>query len=79
MGHLDLAAFHETLREVDYRGAIAMECDVQAVDGWQRMALVRDPAVFDAYAATAIETLRAIETSLGAPHLPDRISGEQAT
>lgn len=58
MGHLDIGAFVQVLTSAGYRGAIAMECDVQAPDTYGRMAFTRDPAVFDLYAETAIRTLR---------------------
>ena len=64
MGHLDLGRFLETLFGIGYRGAIAMECDVQALDRYGRNAFTSDPEVFDRYAVTAISNLKRMEAGL---------------
>ncbi|WP_018897665.1 sugar phosphate isomerase/epimerase family protein [Rhizobium sp. 2MFCol3.1] len=64
MGHLDLGRFLETLFSIGYRGAIAMECDVQALDRYRRNAFTTDPKVFDQYAETAISNLKRMEAGL---------------
>ncbi len=64
MGHLDLSRFLDTLFSIGYRGTIAMECDVQAIDGYGRNAFTTDPKVFDEYAGTAIANLKRIEAAL---------------
>ena len=64
MGHLDLSAFMETLADIGYRGAVAMECDVQALDRYGRNAFTADPRIFDTYAGTAIANLKRIEAGL---------------
>ncbi|WP_412066478.1 sugar phosphate isomerase/epimerase family protein [Rhizobium sp. SYY.PMSO] len=64
MGHLDLGRFLETLFGIGYRGAIAMECDVQALDRYGRNAFTSDPEVFDRYAETAISNLKRMEAGL---------------
>lgn len=69
MGHLDLLAFLGALKAQGYRGALTMECDIQAPDGLGRMVPSSDPAVFEAYAAQAMATLRAHQALL-AKELP---------
>lgn len=64
MGHLDLLSFLRSLRALGYRGALTMECDIQAPDGFGRMAPSTDPAIFDAYVAKAMATIRAHEALL---------------
>ncbi len=62
MGHLDLAPFVATLHRIGYRGSLTMECDAQTLDDRGRYMSSASPAVFDRFAATAIETLRRINS-----------------
>lgn len=61
MGHLDLTGFLRGVHDSHYAGTLTMECDIQSVDECGRMAASTSPAAYDAYALTAITTLRAIE------------------
>lgn len=64
MGHLDMTGFLRVLRESHYAGTLVMECDIQSPDEFGRMAASTSPLEYDAYALTAITTLRAIEAQL---------------
>ncbi|MCZ3374362.1 sugar phosphate isomerase/epimerase family protein [Rhizobium sp. AG207R] len=64
MGHLHLSHFLDTLFSIGYRGAVVMECDVQAPDQYGRNALTTDRKIFDQYTETAIATLKRMEASL---------------
>lgn len=64
MGHMDIESILRTLGCIGYTGPLTMECDVQAPDQYGRNAFTTSAAVFDAYAATAIGTLRGIEARL---------------
>jgi len=64
MGHLDLGPFVATLGRIGYRGALTMECDVQAEDVFGRFAPSTKAADFDRFAATAFTNLRRMTEQL---------------
>lgn len=74
MGHLDLASFVGALRRIGYAGSLTMECDIQALDDHGRYAPSTAPAVFDTFAATALETLRRIYSENS--QKTEKVSGE---